>query len=361
MAKKTLGYTELQWSCPNCEALNSGSEKTCTQCGAPQPKDVQFEQVKGAELIQDEKVKARIKAGPDIHCPYCGARNPGDAKTCSQCGGDLQEGEQRDHGTVLGAYKKEKVQILACPRCGADNLETAKLCKQCGASLAQEVMDESVPKPSQTSSGKPERKGIPVVFPIILALLCIGAAVLIFLLTRTEAVTGTVESVGWERSISIEVLTPMQYRDWLDNIPTEGEILDCQQEIRSIEVEPQPNSQEVCGTPYSVDTGSGYAEVVQDCEYHVYDEICTFTILEWTIADTISESGIGFFPEWPEPILSEEQRLGEQKETYTVVFDTNEGEFSLSLDDFERFQQFQPGTTWELEINALGGVQSVSR
>lgn len=361
MAKKTLGYTELQWTCPNCSALNPGPEKTCTQCGAPQPKDVQFKQVKGAELIHDEKVKARVKAGPDIHCPYCGARNPGDAKTCTQCGGDFLGGEQREHGEVLGAYKKEKVQVIPCPRCGADNLETAKICKQCGASLTQEVTEEIVPEPSPTPSRQPEKRGIPVVFSIIFALLCIGAAVLIFLLTRTEAVIGTVDSVSWERSIVIEAITPVEYRDWLDNIPLEGEILDCQQEIRSIEDESQPNSQEVCGTPYSIDTGSGYAEVVQDCEYHVYDDMCTYTVLEWTIIDTISESGIGFFPEWPEPILYEEQRLGEQSEMYTVVFDTDDGVFSFSLDDFERFQEFQPGTTWELEINALGGVQSVSR
>ena len=87
MAKKKLGYTKLQWTCPNCEGLNPGPEKTCIQCGAPQPDDVHFEQVKGAELIQDEKVAERVKAGPDIHCPYCEARNPGDAVVCSQCGG----------------------------------------------------------------------------------------------------------------------------------------------------------------------------------------------------------------------------------------------------------------------------------
>ena len=361
MAKKTLGYTELQWTCPNCTAINPGPEKTCTQCGAPQPDDVEFEQVTGAEITQDKAVEARVKAGPDTHCPYCGARNPGNAKTCSQCGGDLIEGERRKHGKVLGAYKEEEVQFIPCPNCGADNLETAKMCSQCGASLYQEKVKQEIAEPLPASAIQSKKKGVPVILTIILTVICIGIAALVLLSMRTKTVTGTVERVGWERSIEIEALVPMEYRDWEDNIPIDGEILDCEQEIRTIEEEPQPNSQEVCGTPYSVDTGSGYAEVVQDCEYHVYDNLCTFTVLEWTVVETISEKGSDFFPEWPEAILSTEQRQGEQSEAYFVYFDTDGGELSFSLKDFERFREFQLGSVWDLEINTFGGIQSVSR
>ncbi len=361
MAKKTLGYTELQWTCPNCSAINPGPEETCTQCGAPQPDDVVFEQAKGAELIQDEAVKIRVQAGPDIHCPYCGARNPGNAKTCTQCGGDLVEGERRKHGEVLGAYKKEKVNIIPCPHCGAENPETARICVKCGGSLHSEAEARETQQPTPIPSIQPTRKGIPVVLVIILTLVCIGIAALIFLSTRTKAVIGTVNRIGWERSIAIEGLVPVKYQDWQDNIPVDGEILGCQQELRFIEQEPQPNAREVCGTPYSVDTGSGYAEVVQDCEYHVYDDYCTFTILEWTVVETISETGTDFNPEWPETLLATDQRLGEPNETYIVYFDTDNGEVQYSLSDFQTFQEFQPGTRWDLEINSFGGVVSVSQ
>lgn len=361
MAKKTLGYTELHWTCPNCTATNPGPEKTCTQCGAPQPDDVEFEQVTGAELIKDKKVEARVKAGPDIHCPYCGARNPGNVKTCSQCGGDLIEGERREHGRVLGAYKKEEAQFIPCPNCGADNLETAKLCSQCGASLYKEKIEKETTESLPTSLGQPEKRGVPVILTIILTAIVIGVAALIFLSIRTKTVTGTVERVGWERSIEIEGLVPIEYRDWQDNIPIDGEILDCQEEIRTIEEEPQPNSQEVCGTPYSIDTGSGYAEVVQDCEYHVYDNLCTYTVLDWAVIETISQEGSNFYPEWPETVLSSEQRQGEQNEVYLVYFDTASGELRYSLTDFQLFQEFQLGTVWDLEINTFGGIQSVSR
>ena len=88
MARKEIGYIELHWTCPNCQGINPGSEETCMHCGAPQPEDVQFFQPTRQELITNEEKLADAAAGPDIHCPYCNARNRGDAEACSQCGGD---------------------------------------------------------------------------------------------------------------------------------------------------------------------------------------------------------------------------------------------------------------------------------
>ena len=359
MAKKTLGYEELQWTCPNCGGNNPGPQKTCGQCGAPQPDDVEFKQVKGAALTQDEAVASRVKAGPDIHCPYCHARNRGDAQVCTQCGGDLVTGERRQAGKVLGAYQDRPVGKVACPNCGAENLETAATCVQCGASLQPIEAQPSHPAtPARPASTSASRK-IPVGLIIALVAICVLAAAAIFFLTRTEAVVGRVEQVGWERSIAIEGLVPVEHQDWQDRIPAEAEIRGCQQEVRSVVSEPQPNAQEVCGTPYSVDTGSGYAEVVQDCEYHVYDDYCTYSVLEWAVVDTVTLSGEGFSAQWPDPVLSTEQRLGQESETYSVTFDTDQGNLDYSLSDYTVFQQFQIGTRWNLEVNSFGGVVSV--
>jgi len=360
MAKKKLGFVELQWTCPNCEGLNPGPEKVCTQCGAPQPDDVVFQQVKGAELTKDEKVAERVKAGPDIHCPYCNARNPGDAEVCTQCGGDISEGQRRQSGQVLGAYKKEAVKGVPCPHCGAENPETTRMCSECGGSMAKS------PAPAVTAGATRAQaagaKKFPVALVLVLVVVCIGIVALIFMFTRTEAVTGRVDGVGWELSIPIEGLVDVEYQEWLDRIPSEGEILSCDQEVRSVESEPQPNSEEVCGTPYSVDTGSGFAEVVQDCEYHVYDDYCTYSILEWAVVDTVTSSGNDFYPEWPAASLSVDQRQGEETENYLVYFDTSEGNYTYSTSDYDAFQQFQVGSEWELEVSSFGNnVVSVSR
>ncbi len=360
MAKKTLGFEELQWTCPNCGGNNPGPEKACVQCGAPQPEDVEFKQAKGAKLTQNEAIMDRIKAGPDIHCPYCQARNRGNAQVCTQCGGDLVGGEKRESGKVLGAYQDKPAGQVACPNCGTDNLETDATCSQCGASLKQ---TQAEPVPPATSAqpvpAGPARK-MPVGIIIALVVFCVLAGAAIFFLTRTEAVAGTVQQVGWERSIAVEGLVPVEHKDWQDQVPAEAEIQGCQQEERSVESEPQPNAEEVCGTPYSVDTGSGYAEVVQDCEYHVYDDYCTYTLQEWAVVDTATLSGEGFDPKWPDPVLTSEQRLGQSSETYLVIFDTDQGDLVYNLSDFIVFQQFQTGTRWNLEVNKLGGVVSVS-
>jgi len=92
MARKELGHIELHWQCPNCDGINQGREETCSSCGAPQPEDVEFKQFSHQELLKDQKLIERAKAGADIHCAYCGTRNPAKAQTCSQCGSDISEG-----------------------------------------------------------------------------------------------------------------------------------------------------------------------------------------------------------------------------------------------------------------------------
>ena len=92
--RRTVGYIQNEWTCPNCQTRNKGSVKTCENCGAPQPENVQFELPAEQKFVTDEKSINAAKAGADIHCPFCGTRNPATAKTCSQCGGDLIEGER---------------------------------------------------------------------------------------------------------------------------------------------------------------------------------------------------------------------------------------------------------------------------
>jgi hypothetical protein len=203
------------------------------------------------------------------------------------------------------------------------------------------------------------KKRLPVGLIIVLVAICAIAAVFIIFARRTESITGTVDNVRWERSVTIEGLVPVEYRNWLDQIPSDAEVLTCKSEVRSVESEMQPNAEEVCGTPYSVDTGSGYAEVIQDCEYYVYDDYCTYSVTEWGVVDTATISGNDFYPEWPEPVLSAGQRLGDQAETYVIDFNAGKENYSYTINDYESFQRFQIGTNWNLEVNALGGVVSV--
>jgi DNA-directed RNA polymerase subunit RPC12/RpoP len=359
MAKKELGHVELQWKCPNCSALNPGPERLCLKCGAPQPANVQFEQAEHQVLITDETVKEKVAAGADIHCPYCGARNPASVKVCGQCGGDLTTGVRRETGKVLGALDTGSASTIKCPRCGADNLETAKECISCGASLSQ-------PKEAVQPAAAPK---LPRLSPVMIAAFIVGlmmvcgiCAVATYSLTRTETFKGTVEMVQWERSVPIEAFVPVTYSDWKDQIPSEAEVGSCDDRLRSVESEPVPNSVEVCGTPYTVDTGTGYGDVVQDCEYQVYDTYCSYSINEWKQVDTATTSGEGFNAVWPNPDLMSGQRLGEDTtETYTIIFASDGETYTYQVHDFNQFQEYPVGSTWNIKVNKLGGVVSVEK
>ncbi len=359
MAKKSLGYVELEWACPSCGTKNPGPQKTCLSCGMPQPEDVKFEQRAEEKLISDEAKIAQAKAGPDIHCYYCGSRNPATATNCSQCGADLTEGARRDKGQVVGAHRDKPAPQIECPACGAPNNADAPKCVNCGASLAEPKPEPAQPTPAQAPKPR-QNRGMLGIGLAVVALLCAAACVAYFVLAgRTEDLTGTVQGVSWSRSVQIEGLVPVEYEDWRDEIPPEGLLGQCTDRVRHTQNEPAPNSREVCGTPYTVDTGSGFGEVVQDCRYEVFDEFCTYTLDEWREVDEIAANGDGFSPQWPQLNLRAGQRQGKRNEVYRCIFSTESGAYTFTTSNQNLFEQCQIGSRWQIKVNTFNVVTDI--
>ena len=360
MPQKTLGYVELEWTCPNCNSKNPGPQKTCASCGAPQPAGVAFEQVEHAELVSEaEKIEA-AKKGPDIHCPYCSARNPGDAKVCAQCGGDLSSGEKRAAGQVMGAYSQEArpVEQIPCPNCGTANPDTRQTCSACGANLRAPAGKTPV------SAASAERKGGRN-FVLIGALALVGLLVvcliafLVYKGTRRQDLIGSVQNVQWARSIAILELGAVPHQGFQDDIPAEATVGACDKREHHTQDQAAPDSKEVCGTPYTKDTGSGFGEVVQDCVYVVYQDFCEYTVQEWLVVNQTSVGGSDMNPTWPEYDLAAGQKVGNQQETYTVVFETDKGAYSYSVPDSEAFSQFTPGSEWILVVDGFSHIVGI--
>jgi len=358
MTRKELGHVELQWTCPNCGGINPGPEKTCGSCGAPQPTDVEFDLTPHQELITDESVKEKVEAGTDVHCPYCGTRNSAGVEVCVQCGGDLVEGFKRETGEVLGAYETGPVVQVECPHCGAENPETAKSCSQGGGSMH---IEEQIPEPAAEDKPK-TKKGAPILMILVLLLICGALAVCLMLYLKTDELTGTVQGVNWERSVPVLALVPVEHSSWQDQVPNNATIQYCRDEVRSVQANPAPNSRELCADPYTVDTGTGYGEVVQDCEYHVYDRYCTFSTQEWGQVDVVTLSGSDYLPIWPDPTLETGQRLGDQwSETYLIYYDAGGQNYTYTTSDMELFEMSQVGSQWNLKVNSFGGLVSVEK
>ncbi len=355
MVKKTVGYARLQWTCPNCGTQNPGPQKTCANCGFPQPEGVQFEQAARETLITDETELEKAKAGADIYCFYCGARNPADAKICSQCGGDLSQGTRRHSGEVLGAHSTAPVQQIPCPSCGEMVDPDAATCPYCGASIHK----PKKPKPKKPIAAAKSGGGKGILIGVAVFLL-VACAAIYFLFIRTTNTSARVEAVHWTRSVAIEALGPVQREDWRDDLPNDAVIGTCTQKVEHVQDNPAPNSKEVCGTPYTVDKGNGYGEVVQDCQYEVYADWCQYTVQEWQVVDHAVAEGNDFSPrDPPVPVLSANQREGGSNAEYVIQFDADGAKYTFTTTDEALFNRAQIGTRWILKVNKLNAVVSI--
>lgn len=356
MPQETLGYVKLEWTCPKCGVRNPGTEQTCTGCGAPQPQEVKFEQTQGEQISQDESLKKVAEAGPDIHCAFCGTRNPAGAAVCSQCGAELKEGTRREAGKVIGAYQASPVKQVACPNCGTLNPETSLRCSQCGASMRREPETPAAPVAAKPAA-RPNWL-MYAVLAVVLVFLCAGGVYLLNRSMEREDLTGVVQNVSWQTVVAIQELGPVQRQDWQDQIPSEAQIGACEDQVRSVQ-NSEPVSEKynkICGTPYTVDTGSGVGKVVQDCQFEVLAPYCEYTVQEWRVVDQVVETGNNFSPIYAQPDLSSNQRLGEPTVSYVVIFQTDQGEYQYRVNNLEEFQQFQPDSRWILTLNGFNQI-----
>ncbi len=358
MAKKTVGYTELEWTCPFCGARNPGTAEKCSGCNAPQPADVTFEQAAQDKLITDEEKIARAKAGPDIHCPFCGARNPAGASQCAECLADLTDAEKREAGQILGAHRDKAAPDVACPSCGHMNPAAAMRCETCDASLAE--TRQTAPPPPAPPAKSGSKTPLIIIGAVILALI-LSCGVFAVLSNRTEDVIGQVTAVEWVRTIDIEALVPVEREAWRDEVPTGAVLGSCEQQVHHTESEPVPGSTEVCGEPYTVDTGTGVGEVVQDCEYQVYADYCEYVIDEWQVVDTLRSEGQNFNVSWPTLQLTSAQREGSRATDYIITFRTDGESYTYETEDEAEFNAAEIGSTWILKVNTFGTVTDIER
>lgn len=340
-------FVELEWVCPNCSSRNKGSQKTCGSCGAPQPDNVKFERAADEKIVSDEKAVSAAKAGADIHCGFCGTRNPGNAVTCSQCGGDLKEGKARQSGQVLQAAPPAP-KSLTCGNCGTENPGTASVCKQCGAPLKQ-----AVPAPVAPAPAKPAAAPVKKINPWLLGgmgalfLLCCIAAIMLFAIP-SKSVKGTVTDLQWQTSAAVQEIQAVNYTNRQGSAPSDAYKVSCRTE-----------SEEIC-TDKTVDQGNGFAELVTECHTES-EQYCDYTVDEWATIQSYDLSGNDNFPVYEEPSITGDQRVQNAVNLLSVTFSVPDGLKEYTPGSVEEFRQFELGSTWTLNMNAMGGVMSVDR
>ena len=352
MAQRSKGFIELEWTCPNCNTRNKGSQKTCVNCGAPQPADVQFEAPAEKKFVSEEVAQELRGRGADIHCAYCGARNPSTATACSQCGADLSEGKARQAGGEID-LSAGKLENVTCTNCGTVNPGTNVNCLKCGAPLPRPArpipaMPASTTVMGAAAKGAKKKPNWLLLGGIGAALVICFVAVLMLFVFPSQSVQGTVADVYWQTSVPVQEIRAVDYHNERGDPPSSAYDVSC-----------HDDSREVCEQK-TIDRGNGYAEQVEDCHTET-QQYCNYTLDEWTTIQTYTLDGHDLNPYYEQPSLSSDQRLGDNSADYTVTFDSEKGEINYSPGNLSDFQQFQPGSTWTLKLNAVGGVVSVEQ
>lgn len=359
--KQSKGFIRLEWTCPNCGARNPGPQKTCASCGAPQPENVQFERGASNDFIADDAEIKRAAGGADIHCAYCGARNPAGAQTCSQCGGNLAEGVRRQSGRELAAAVKQP--DVTCANCGQVNPGAQAKCAKCGAPLprtnaAPPPAPAPAPQPAAlpaatAHAGNPpqtpkalSRRNIIIAAVIAFLLCCCCGAFFALANLPRETVTASVESAYWQTTVPVQEEREVNYTNQSGSPPSGAYNVDCRTETR-----------QVC-TERTVDLGNGYAEVVEECRDET-EQYCSYDIREWQTIREDKLEGSDTSPLYPRPSLRSGQREGKSSITLRVTFVSGSESYTYTPGDVDEFQQFSPGSQWRLSISWLGNIVSV--
>jgi hypothetical protein len=351
--RRTLGYVENEWTCPNCSTRNKGSLKTCDNCGAPQPENVRFDLGADQKLVTDaEQIKA-AQAGADIHCAFCGTRNPAGATTCVQCGADLKEGKARQSGGIMQTPPAQP-KTVACKNCGTQNPGSNSVCSNCGSPLprvAQAV--QAAPTPPSAGSGftspapgaakkSNTTRNLIILGSVLACLAVVCTAVIGLFFVPTASVQGTVTDVHWQTNVPVQELQPVHHTNERSSPPSDA-------------YDVSSHTEQQCERK-TIDKGNGYSEVVEECNDVTY---YSYTVDEWKTVQTYTLQGNDLNPVYDDPSIASNQQLGNKSEDLTVTFSTDKGIKTYSPGSSTEYQQFVIGTTWTLQLNAVGGVMSV--
>ena len=111
---------------------------------------------------------------------------------------------------------------------------------------------------------------------------------------RTSDTVAQVTSAHWERSIDIIAPCRCATRHGANQLPAAAANVSCRQEFRYTSGEPVDGVARSLRYTLYVDTGTGMGRVVQDCEYQVYDDMCSYTTLQLAVINTVVSQGAGF-------------------------------------------------------------------
>ena len=284
-SEKTVGVYEMLWDCPFCgQTKNLGkTHRYCPNCGAPQDETKRyFPTVEERVAVADHQF-----TGTDRVCPSCGTPSSAKATNCGNCGAPLD-----------------------------------------GAKAAPLVTEPTPP-------AKPRSWTWLYVLLAIVGLL----AIVIWWRCRTVPVELQVTGHRWATAVAVEEYREVAREAWTEQVPAGGRGVRCRQAQRSTrQVEAPPSCRLV-----QRDNGDGTFSEVEQCTPQtrsepVYDQLCSYTVDDWTQVATLDNRGADLQPLFAEVTSAVRsgygaRRAGPRRATYTLELTDGKTRATCDVDE----------------------------
>ena len=95
-----MAIREGRWDCQYCGAVGiQGRHKACGSCGRSRPAGTRFYLPTDAQIVEEERLLAEARIGPDWVCAFCDSSNPANLDVCYSCRAARDE-DARDQAVV---------------------------------------------------------------------------------------------------------------------------------------------------------------------------------------------------------------------------------------------------------------------
>ena len=345
-ARHGAGTYQMLWDCRFCgtQKLLGLTHRHCPNCGAAQDPAWRYMPVEEDMVaVADHKY-----VGADKICPACQQPNSAANTFCSECGADLATGAiaqtQPDRELGTGIAESDTRHDVVKDAFDAD--------------MARIKAEEARNK---RYWGLTKRHWI-IMGVVALAVVCIAAAV--YAITYRKAVTGTVEALTWQRTITIQDYQPRVGSAWRDQVPFGAYGQSCVQRQRGSRQVVDGSHQECTDVDQGDGTMKRQCRTVTDSHSEpVYADWCAFTIDRWDDARKVTAKGSGKVPapDWPAYTLASgsgrygAERVGGQSETYTVTFrDSGKKQRECDFDTQATWDQYEVGMAIAVQLYMTG-------
>lgn len=334
-----------RWDCNACGHKGIlGPLTSCSVCGSPRPKDVQFYLTEDAEVLDEHSQQySDAKLGADWICDFCGTDNKAKDKQCRNCG---NERSLDDKEREIKEYNLENT-----PNSGKKQKNNAPLKKTA----------PKIANPQEIKKANRNKRVLVIIAAVV------GMLIFIFYPRKRDVeITGH----SWMREINIENYREVKEQGW--ELPHTARLIRSFRDIhhydkvfshyvtrtRTVQV-PNGTERYKCGTR---DLGNGHfedkyctrtiyttkTENYQEAVYRdepVYRTKYEYYIFRWIIDHKETAQGNTKEVAWPKINLknTKEWREGERNEKYIVYYKNSKGKAFEENIPFSRWQKYKVG------------------